>query len=171
MVLYDTAQRAAALGLKVYGASNKEIERQTGVKTRALNYIFKKAEQCGFDPAIDKVLRDVHAIDSTRSGRPLIQTDDTEGRVLAAARQDRYGRDKTCDQIAAEQGVGSMAVWRILQSAGFKKTKPTRKPANCFVDIPNTISSWQLNIEPKAQALKGGEQRLLVGTSKPYAKP
>ena len=44
MVQYDTAQRAAALALKVYGASNEEIERQTGVKTRALNYIFKKAE-------------------------------------------------------------------------------------------------------------------------------
>ena len=86
MVQYDTAQRAAALALKVYGASNEEIESQTGVKPRALNYIFKKAEQRGFDPAIDKVLRDVHVIDSTRSGRPLVRTDDTKGRVLVVVR-------------------------------------------------------------------------------------
>ena len=31
MVQYDNAQRAAALTLKVYGASNEEIDRQTGV--------------------------------------------------------------------------------------------------------------------------------------------
>jgi hypothetical protein len=65
MVQYDTAQWAAALALKVYGASNKEIKSQTGVKPRALNYIFKKAEQRGFNPAIDKVLYNVHVIDST----------------------------------------------------------------------------------------------------------
>ena len=54
MVQYDTAQRAAALALKVYSASNGEIEHQTKVKTRALNYIFKKTEQHGFNPATKK---------------------------------------------------------------------------------------------------------------------
>jgi len=110
MVQYDTAQRAAALALKVYGASNEEIKRQTGVKTWALNYIFKKAKQRGFDPAIDKVLRDVHIINGTRSGCPLVRTDNIKGRVLAVVRWDQYEREKTCDQIAAEQGVGSMTV-------------------------------------------------------------
>ena len=88
MVQYDLVQRAAALAFKVYGALNEEIERQTGVKTWALNYIFKKAEQRGFDPAIDKVLCDVHVIDSIWSSRPLVRTDDIKGRVLAAVRQD-----------------------------------------------------------------------------------
>ena len=32
MVQYNTAQRAAALALKGYGALNEEIEHQTGVK-------------------------------------------------------------------------------------------------------------------------------------------
>ena len=54
MVQYDIAQRAAAFTLKVYSASNEEIDRQTKVTTRALNYIFKKAEQHGFNPATKK---------------------------------------------------------------------------------------------------------------------
>jgi len=50
--------------------------------------------------------------------------------VLSKVRGDRFAREKTCAQIATEvRGVSDIPVWRILRASGFRKTKPTRKPA------------------------------------------
>jgi hypothetical protein len=49
------------------------------------------------------------------------------------ARNDRYGREKSCADLAgelSEEGIDISAstIRRILKKAGFRKTKPTRKP-------------------------------------------
>jgi len=47
-----------------------------------------------------------------------------EGKVTT----DRYGREKSAEVIAAEVGLSPQTVRNILKKAGYKKTKPTRKP-------------------------------------------
>jgi len=48
--------------------------------------------------------------------------------VLTRVRRDRYGREKTWDDIASELlDISATTVWRALRGAGLKKTKHTRK--------------------------------------------
>jgi hypothetical protein len=65
-------------------------------------------------------------------GRPCKQESIQEA-AIEKVRCDRYGREKSCADIAGDlslQGhdVSSTTVWRVLKAAGYKKTKPTRKP-------------------------------------------
>jgi transposase len=53
--------------------------------------------------------------------------------IVKKVRRDRYGREKSCADLAGDlsrEGVDISAttVWRVLKSAGYNKTKPTRKP-------------------------------------------
>jgi transposase len=130
MPVYDNATRAQALTLKLVGFSNAEIESITGIKTSALNSLHRKAIARGFNPSESKKILDVHVEDGARSGRPKKQTEELVTEVLSKVRRDRYAREKTCAQIATEVGgVSDTTVWRILRASGFRKTKPTRKPA------------------------------------------
>jgi transposase len=128
MPSYDNTTRAQALALKLAGFSNAKITSITGIQTRTLNLLYQKAILRGLEPSEDAKLLDIHVQDAVRSGRPKKQTDIKE-EVLSKVRTDRYGREKTCTQIAAEVGgVSDTTVWRILRASGLKKTKPTRKP-------------------------------------------
>ncbi len=42
--------------------------------------------------------------------------------------KDQYGREKSADVIAVEVGISPSTVQTILKKAGYKKTKPIRKP-------------------------------------------
>ena len=129
MPSYDNATRAQALTLKLVGFSNAEIESITGIQPRTLNSIHRKAITRGLNPDESKKILDHYIEDGQRSGRPTKQTEEVVTEVLSKVRGDRYAREKTCAQIAAEfKGVSDITVWRILRSAGFRKTKPTRKP-------------------------------------------
>jgi transposase len=53
--------------------------------------------------------------------------------LIQKVRRDRFGREKSCADLArdlSQEGINISAttVWRVLKKAGFKKTKPTRKP-------------------------------------------
>ena len=70
----------------------------------------------------------VFAAPAYRQGRKK-QTEDIKNVILEKVRRDRYGREKTCDYIAAEVGgVSAKTVWRILRASRLRKIKPTRKP-------------------------------------------
>jgi transposase len=129
MPSYDIATRAQALTLKLVGFSNTEIESITGIQPRTLNSIHRKAIARGLNVLESKKILDCHIEDGARSGRPIKQTEDIISNVLSKVRRNCYAREKTCAQIAAEIGrVSDITVWRILRHAGFRKTKPTRKP-------------------------------------------
>ena len=129
MPSYDTATRAQALTLKLMGCPNVEIQSITGMQPRTVQLLHQKALERGFNPAESKTILNHHVEDGKRSGRPTKQTTETIEGVLSKVRRDRYGREKTCAQIALELGnVSDVTVWRILRAAGFRKTKPTRKP-------------------------------------------
>ncbi|KAJ5909172.1 hypothetical protein N7495_001854, partial [Penicillium taxi] len=63
------------------------------------------------------IITDAYFADASRSDRPKKQTPEVIDSALAKVRLDRYGREKTCADIAGE-------LWK----AGLQKTKPTRKP-------------------------------------------
>jgi hypothetical protein len=129
MPSYDNTTRAQALTLKLAGVSNAKITSIIGIKTRNLNSLYQKAILCGLDPSEDAKLLDIHVQDTTHSERLKKQTDTIKEKVLCKVWTDRYGREKTCSQIATEDGgVSDTIVWRILRASGLKKTKPTHKP-------------------------------------------
>ena len=53
--------------------------------------------------------------------------------VISKVRTDRYGREKSCADLAGDLSklgvnISAETVRRILKKRGFRKTKPTRKP-------------------------------------------
>jgi transposase len=125
----DNTTRAQALTLKLAGVSNAKITSITGIKTWNLNSLYQKAISRGLDPSEDAKLLNIHVQDAAHSGRPKKQIDTIKEEVLCKVRSDRYGREKTCSQIAIEVGgISDTTVWRILRASGLRKTKPTRKP-------------------------------------------
>jgi hypothetical protein len=71
--------------------------------------------------------------DSPRAGWPTKQDPETINTILSKVRLDRFGREKTCPDLAGEVSqerieISSSTVWTILKKASLRKTKPTRKP-------------------------------------------
>jgi hypothetical protein len=114
----------------VFGIEPRYISDWTGIPTETVKAIYNRAIERGFDPSKRPfTLIDAYVADASRSGRPKKQTSELETTVLAKVRRDRYGREKTCADIASELlDISATTVWRVLRNAGLKKTKPTRKP-------------------------------------------
>ena len=128
---FDRSTRAQVLAYKIIKLSNAKIEELTGLKKTTIDAIFAKAKKRGFDPSSPQPrILDRYVEDGTRSGRPLKNTEDLKEAILSRVRTDRYGREKSCAYIASELGgiVSPTIVWQVLRSAGYRKTKPTRKP-------------------------------------------
>ena len=71
--------------------------------------------------------------DKPRSGRPTKQNPSTVSIILSKVRLDRYGREKTCADLAGDLSelginISGTTIYRVLRNAGFRKTKLTRKP-------------------------------------------
>jgi transposase len=133
MAPYDISTRALIVSLKATGKSNEEITFLTGIKKRTINDIFARAIKRGFDPCQRPIqIQDKYLEDASRLGRPSKQKEFLD-RVVNSVRTDRYGREKSCANVAAalsQEGynISDITVWRILRRAGYRKTKPTRKP-------------------------------------------
>ncbi|KAG5743841.1 hypothetical protein H9Q70_013451 [Fusarium xylarioides] len=88
----------------------------------------------GFEPnEIPLQLADKLLEDGERSGRPTKHTDENKDLIITKVSKDRFGREKTADEIAGElsdQGteISATTVRSILKKEGYRKTKPTRKP-------------------------------------------
>ncbi|KAI1520645.1 HTH-Tnp-Tc3-2 domain containing protein [Pyrenophora tritici-repentis] len=99
------------------GKSTSQISELTGVNPRTVDRIYSRAIAAGFEPNVLplKILPH-HVQDASRSGRPAKQTE-----------------EKTCADVAGGLSlkgveISASTVWRVLREAGYKKTKPTRKP-------------------------------------------
>ncbi|KAK3363958.1 hypothetical protein B0T25DRAFT_435865, partial [Lasiosphaeria hispida] len=72
--------------------------------SRTLNNIFDRAVEAGFEPSVNGRLgrlSSVHVANAPKSGRPRKQ-EAFQDKVLQQVRRDRYGRKKSCAQIAFE---------------------------------------------------------------------
>ena len=131
----DISTRALVVTLMspFVGKSTAEISALTGIPPRTIRTIYRRACERGYDPNASIVKLPVEVLeDAPRSGRPRKQ-EAVKEEVLQKVQRDRYGREKTCADLAGDLGllgheVSAVTVWRILKAAGYNKTKPTRKP-------------------------------------------
>lgn len=100
----DVATRAFVVSLKALsGKTNAEIEELTGLKTRLINQIYARAIAAGFDPnARPIIIRTEWLEDKPRSGRPSKGGPELTSLAAEKVSTDRYGREKTCAEIADE---------------------------------------------------------------------
>lgn len=133
-ITIEISTRALIIGLKSTGKTTVEVAELTNIPVRTINAIYARAISRGFDPNRRPLkLHDIYLADAPRSGRPSKQNTDIQAEVLLKVRFDRYGREKTCANIASELSLSGIdisviTIWRILRKAGLKKTKLTRKP-------------------------------------------
>ncbi|KAJ5738069.1 hypothetical protein N7493_001224 [Penicillium malachiteum] len=71
--------------------------------------------------------------DKPRLGRPSKQIDETKTILETKIRVDRYGREKTCEQLAVE----------LSGEARLQKTKPIRKPG-LLAEVKEQCLKWCL---------------------------
>ena len=118
------------MALRAYGILATKIKKITQISERTIRDIYRRAINRGFNPkSSPPLVLNTHVDDASRLGRPSKQTKDVKNAILEKVRRNRYGREKTCDYIAAEVGgVSAKTVWRILRASGLRKTKPMRKP-------------------------------------------
>jgi transposase len=130
----ETAIRAQVVALRAYTTkSSSEIARLTGLSTSSVNRIYARAIERGFNPHEDPIIHNRYVEDTPRSGRPTKQDTATQEIVISKVRSDRYGREKSCADLAGDLSklginISAETVRRILKKNGFRKTKPTRKP-------------------------------------------
>jgi transposase len=111
-----------------------DVAEKTGCSVRQVQRIYARAIERGFDPNESPlILKDEWLEDAPRSGRPSKQTCEAVEIVVAKVQCDRYGREKTCADLAGELSqmgldISATTIWRILKRHGYRKTKPTRKP-------------------------------------------
>ncbi|ORY19473.1 hypothetical protein BCR34DRAFT_471925, partial [Clohesyomyces aquaticus] len=98
---YNNPTRSAVVVLKALGKPNHKITRVTRVKKRTINSIYARAIKQGFDPSLQPLkLEEKHLEDAHRSGRPSKQSEVAQ-KVVNTVRTDRYGREKSCANIAS----------------------------------------------------------------------
>jgi transposase len=127
------ADRVTVVVLRAYTTKTaSEIAKIVDLSIATVNRIYARAIERGFDPIHTKIT-DEYVQDSPRAGRPTKQDPETINTILSKVRLDRFGREKTCADLAGELSqegieISSSTVWTILKKAGLRKTKPTRKP-------------------------------------------
>lgn len=132
----DIATRAAICALKSAfgGKSTSAVAEVTGIPARTINAIFARAIERGFDPTMATfAINNTYVEDAPRAGRPKKQIQELQERITTKVRSDRCGREASCAYLAGYAStdtinVSATTVWRTLKEAGFKKTKPIRKP-------------------------------------------
>jgi transposase len=112
--------------------TSEQIATLTGLSRTTVDRIYARAIERGFDQHASPIITDEFVKDKPRSGRPKKQ-DLAKDIVISKVQRDRFGREKSCADIAGELSLeglnlSSTTIWRILKTAGYNKTKPTRKP-------------------------------------------
>lgn len=127
--------RAMVLTLKATtDQKTSQIAELAGITSRHVNRIYSKAIERGFDPTKRPLTMEDHYVeDAKKSGRPSKRTPELEAAMSASIKRDDRTRELSAQTLALElkqQGysVSATTVLRTLRKAGFRKTKPTRKP-------------------------------------------
>ena len=126
---HDNGIRLQALALTEAGIVNKIITAITEVSRFTINRLQKQARTRGYDPDISKKLLLSYVVDAPRSRRPPVVTPQLESVILTAVRKDRDGREKSSYTLAAEQGISSTTVLKVLKRNNFRPCKTTKKPS------------------------------------------
>ena len=126
---HDNGTRLQALALAEAGIASKIVTAITEISRFTISRLQKQARIRGYDPEVSKKLLLSYVEDAPRSGRPPVITPQVEEAVIQAIRKDRDGREKTSFMLAAEQGISSSSVLRLLKRNNFRPCKTTKKPS------------------------------------------
>ena len=110
MAKTDLATRAQVVALKAYTTkSSAEIAYLIGITPRAVNRIYTRAIERGFDSNVDPIVRDEFVEDAPRPSRPQKQ-DLSKQQILSKVRRDRYRREKSCTNLAGELSLEGIEI-------------------------------------------------------------
>ncbi|KAK1976902.1 hypothetical protein LZ30DRAFT_542009, partial [Colletotrichum cereale] len=85
------------------GKTADEVSQVLGIPKRTVNDILSRAKKHGFDPTAPTFsLLPEYIDDAPRAGRPKKVTPTVADLVVRKVCRDRYGREKTCADIAGE---------------------------------------------------------------------
>jgi transposase len=96
------ADRVTVVALRAYTTkTSAEIAKIVDLSITTVNRIYARAIERGFDPIHTKI-SDEYVQDAPRSGRLTKQDPKTVETILSKVRLDRFGREKTCADLAGE---------------------------------------------------------------------
>jgi transposase len=96
------SDRVTVVALRAYTSkTSQEIAKIVDLSISTVNRIYARAIERGFDPIHTKIL-DEYVEDSPRTGRPTKQNPETIDNILLKVRLNRFGREKTCADLAGE---------------------------------------------------------------------
>ena len=127
----DIATRAFVVSLKApcNGKTIAEIIAITGLPKGTINGIYARAIARWFDPnQRPLIIRNCYLEDAPRSGRAIKRTEEAKTAVLGKVRRDRYGREKSCADIAGKLGLEG-STYQLLQSGGFSRQLASTRPS------------------------------------------
>lgn len=116
------------------GKTTKETAELMQILVRTIQWIYSRAVKRGFDLVQCPItISEAFVADVARSGRPKKQTEEVQQKLLTKVRFDRFGREKTYTDLAGELSsegiiISALTIWTVLQKAGLRKMKLTRKP-------------------------------------------
>jgi len=91
------------LTLKAVSLTNTQIQQVTSIPPRTLNDILDRTVKAGYEPVtsdgVYSRLDSSHVANALKPGRPSKQ-EAIQEEVLTKVRRNRYGREKSCTQIA-----------------------------------------------------------------------
>jgi transposase len=124
---HSNALRSQALTLLGLGWTYQQTFEYTGIPKETLRDIKKRAQDRGWDPAVDARIRDEYIADAKRKGRPPIP-EQTKQQLIENVRKDRNSREKSTEVLAFKVSISPSSAWSILRAFGFRSVKPTIKP-------------------------------------------
>ena len=120
--------RIQALTLLFEGFKADFIKQKTDLSPRAQQRLRKKENERGFRPEEDPRILEKYMVDGKRTGRLKTVTKATEQALLASAKKDQSGREKSSEVLAYELNIPLSAALRILKKHNLRPVKATRKP-------------------------------------------
>lgn len=130
---HDLGERVQALTMIALGYSIATIVAFLTFSKSQLYKIRAKAIARGYNPIASSVILLEFVTDAPRIERPTKIAPRLESQVIAAITRDRYGKEKTAEQLGHEFNVSKYTILRILHRKGFRKCKPSRKPGLTIV--------------------------------------
>jgi len=111
MPSYDLATRAQALTLKMLNFSNDDITSITGMSKQTVWRYMDRAIERGLDLKARPIqILNHHVEDDPKPGRPRKKRPENKDAVVTKVRTDRFGREKSCANIADELGLSEREV-------------------------------------------------------------
>ena len=99
----DIYTRTLIIALKSppIGKNTSQVAVLTGVNPRTVDRIYSRAIAAGFEPnELPIKILPHHVQDAPKTGRPTKQAEEVKEQIFQQVRHDRYGREKSCADLA-----------------------------------------------------------------------